>query len=266
MNAPRIVLLTTVLIAVIFSAVFTQIGGEFLPARAAGQSEQERILAVTLQIRVYPCLGNYYEQGLGTVIAYAGQKLILTHNHWIDLRRACKTQLRDAQNGFLMDIPQQALLALVQYQDAGSLVIRLPQGLDRPAVTVGGQAMPQAKGAVLVAHQDPQNPDRVAVMAAQAQALNLDGEIPTFTLTVPDGGRIIKGDSGGSVWSGGQLAGNLWAYYKDPQPGQAGAAEMQVSIVALLPLDGLQAQPAAAQSPAAQAPTGREINQAGGEL
>jgi hypothetical protein len=259
MNATRILLLSVVLSAVIFSAVFTQPGGALLPARAAGQTEQERILAVTLQIRVYPCLGNYYEQGLGTVVLFGDQKLILTHNHWIDLGRACKTQLRDARNGFLMDIPQQKFLALVQYQDAGSLLVRLPHGFDWPAVTVDGQAAPQAKAAVLVAHQDPQDPDRVAVMAARVQALNLVGEIPTFTITTPDGARIIKGDSGGSVWFAGKLAGNMWAYYQDQQPAT------QVSIVALLPLTGLQAQPANIQTPETVGPTGRLNNQTGGD-
>jgi hypothetical protein len=260
MKAFRILLHSVILTILVLIIVYSQIDASGLLGKLAGQAEQERILSATLQIRVYPCIGYYYEQGLATLIAYAGEKLILTHNHWNILDSFCKAQLRDAQGEFLMDLPQQKFLALIQYQDAGSLVLRVPQGLDRPAVDFNGQAGPHANDAILVVHQDPQDADRVAVIAGQVQALNLQGAIPTYTISTPGSEAIIKGDSGGGVWYAGKLAGNLWAYYKDQPQAQPGEPQMQMSIVAQIPLAGIQTRPATSQVISTPEPSGRFSN------
>jgi hypothetical protein len=256
MKAIRILLHSAILAIVVSVVVFSQIDASSLFGGTAGRAEQERILAATLQIRVYPCIGHYYEQGLGTLVAYAGEKLILTHNHWGILDSFCKAQLRDVQDEILMDIPRQKFLALIQYQDAGSLLLRTPAGLNLPAVELDGQAAPGENETVLIVHQNPRDANRVDVMASHVQALNLQGAIPSFTIIALDGERIIKGDSGGGVWYSGKLVGNLWAYYKDQPAAQGDAPEAQVSIVARLPLDGFQARPVMSQSAAkAESPT-----------
>lgn len=240
MKAIRILLLAAVVISLSLFGVKNVYSAFPTPDRDNAY-ESDRILQYTVQILVIPDGGKYGERGMGTVFTSHGETLVLTHNHWHMLNASTTVQFRDAHNNLLVEINGKAFWGLVTHRDAGSLVLRAPAGLKMVPVSLDGLPVVQADDRLLVVHQDPQDPDRAVVMAAQVQSVDEQG-IPVYKITAPNGDIIVKGDSGGGVWRSGQLVGNLWAYY------EGGEQSEQVSIVARIPA---QVRPAAA--PAEQA-------------
>ena len=186
--------------------------------RSQPTAEQEAlILASTIQIAMFESPqpgGNIRgERGLGTLVAYGEEPLIVTHDHWLHLMSTLDTvELRSATGQLLVTLSAQEFRALIVYRDGGVLVFLPPLGLDvRVPATLG---MPTGEGStVWVVRRAPAtNRTSVEVIPATVMAVESAGRSAKLWLRSQDGSTIIPGDSGGGVWVEGKLVANLWAF------------------------------------------------------
>lgn len=225
------------------------------PVTPIDPTTEEYILNRTLQIRLFaplqtaenessaPDNGNksyVMAQGLGTLVRWQGEKVIVTHNHWGEMLQAAEyVTIHDAHGMRLLKVALNEFTSLVRYSDPGTLVLDVPAGLPAEAANLGEDA-PVVSGDILnVVRQDPHNPNQLIV--AQARMLRIKdykGQ-PVYKLAILDNTVIIPGDSGGGNWLNGKLVGNTWASYIDTLK-LPNAPE--TSLVAPLPLGYFQSE------------------------
>jgi hypothetical protein len=138
---------------ILFGIMLTALGLCFYPILTAqavdhlstGRSRMEQlILGSTIQISLFPKDDDYYERGLGTVVGYKGERLVVTHNHWTFLRNLDRVEFRNAQGQLLMELDQQEFKRLILYTQPGTLILKAPAGLK--SLTVELEAIEDAKG------------------------------------------------------------------------------------------------------------------------
>jgi hypothetical protein len=219
------------------------------PQQPASNRDTEIVKAlmkVTIQIKMYTALpgkrptkvkwgnkdGSYLlTSGLGSMVAWQGRNVILTHNHWGEaLEEADYVDILDSDGMLLCELGKDALLSLVLYSDPGTLVLYNPKGPWLPSGNVAENENVENGDIVMIAHQDKANPGKVNIM--QAKVVNQRGKDGSIILGVAaENGTIIPGDSGGGIWLDGKLVGNTWAIEKNRD--QAGSLE--IGLVAGLP-------------------------------
>jgi hypothetical protein len=195
--------------------------------------EQSRILNSAVQIKVSVLNGSesqphgfqspeevlqvrkiygYTEcRGLGTVIDINGENYLVTHNHWGDcLSNADLLELSDAWGNLLLSLSGAEWNSLHIYQDAGTLILKAPQGLRTVPASLGDGRQVAAGDKVYIVHQNPQTPAQLEIIAADVASLGGDFGPLSWTMHVP-GSIIVHGDSGGGIWAHGELVGNTWA-------------------------------------------------------
>jgi hypothetical protein len=150
---------------------------------------------------------------LGTVVQYQGEKYLVTHNHWGDMLRDMNIlEIRDAQFKMLRTMYASAFKKLVVYQDAGTMVLHLPDGLPDNIIPVDLVDTPQLNpgDTVQVAHWSYPNRDQLVVSDAIVEEISTFKEEPVYSLRSLDGQPLHPGDSGGGVWHNGKLVANTW--------------------------------------------------------
>jgi hypothetical protein len=196
------------------------------PANGADPSEGETQLGGERNIAL----------GLGSLVEKDGHAWIVTHNHWKDLLHdLCLVEFRDAENRLLLRLFGFEFKDLIIQSDAGTLILRAPEGLveqmtESGALAVGviGDSGDVRPGDVVqVAHRQPGRRDRVEVMEAVVESVVVYKGLPAFQLRSLDGQPVLIGDSGGGMWHEGRLVGNLWATLTVPQPADGSAAGTQ---------------------------------------
>ena len=192
-------------------------------APALSDAQQATILASTLQIAMFELAPDEEgtepgERGLGTVVAFGGETLILTHDHWAPLTPDLnEVEFRNAQGALMLTLDAQAFMALVVYRDGGTMVLRAPAALERPVELDGlVAAMPGAPAdeddvVWLARRAVASGRSTVEVVAATVTAVDGAAFPASMRLRNVDGSAVIPGDSGGGVWANGRLLGNLWA-------------------------------------------------------
>lgn len=216
------------------------------------QDQEATILASTLQIAMFEHAQQAGDaeagsRGLGTVVAHNGQLLIVTHDHWSRLTPGLhEVELRDASGQLLLTLDAHAFRALIVYRDGGTMVLQAPE-------TPGGliPAKPSALGGgwdrVWFARRAAGSGDAtVEVVAATVSGVEGAAAPARMHLRTADGSALLPGDSGGGVWSNGQLLGNVWAagiqrtrYFWSEWLGGAATEPSNLVIAALHPLAGL---------------------------
>ena len=163
------------------------------------------------------CIG----QGIGTLIEYRGEILLVTHNHWGGvLQDATIIEFLDADNRLLTRILGSLWKSLVVYQDNGAQILRPPEGLvSADHLTPAGlpaSITVEPGEFVFVAHLE--NPERVkiAILSAKVVEITTQRGIPVYKLRTLDGQTIQTGDSGGGIWHDGVLVGNNWSVLMKP--------------------------------------------------
>ena len=248
------------------------------------------ISQATLQITIIPADGSgaapgetVAEQGLGTLVSLSEDVMILTHNHWHFIKNPLKARFHNTRGELLLEIDGRAFQDLIRFRDAGTLVLAAPVEL-RPdnlavlaaraqikaeqitATAVLGQVQKMEVGAqVLVSHQSSQDPNRVSLLTAVVEQLISEDGLPALKLRSLDGEVIVQGDSGGGIWLGGQLVGNMWKYEYLPDWRiltfgllQPGIRFTDISYAALLPVE-YQSLADSVQSPRSGAGQDRPI-------
>ncbi|MEM7802020.1 MAG: hypothetical protein AAF633_22690, partial [Chloroflexota bacterium] len=76
-------------------------------------------------------------EGLGTVVSYADERLIVTHNHWAVLESGTPDIIRffDAYGQPLLELSGNEFMSLVRYTDSGTMIFKAPNGLPVQAIS-----------------------------------------------------------------------------------------------------------------------------------
>ncbi len=155
---------------------------------------------------------TFLAYGVGTLIQYQGEILLVTHNHWRTLQAATIVKFYDADNHLIKVIIQQRFVESIVYADAGTLILRPPQELIEQLVPVSVQEIPQVAAGQTVDIVYRENPSReiAAIKQAVVEEVAIYNNEPVYKLRSLDGQPIQPGDSGGGIWYDGCLVGNNW--------------------------------------------------------
>jgi hypothetical protein len=231
---------TTLVIALVGSIVSTILLGLFAlqPSRAHAQVKvdpladetRRRILQATVQIMMFRDemreiddgerlallpISNV-SRGIGTLVDYNGEAVMVTHNHWPqveDATRPDRVQFRDAQGNLLLELDGVAFQSDILYRDGGTLVMKAPAALLDEVVPVNqiGDSRQVSPGDIIyVVRQQPGSEATLGLLATQVTAMEDDGSHVVMKLQSTEGQTVIPGDSGGGVWLNGVLIGNMW--------------------------------------------------------
>jgi hypothetical protein len=211
-------------------ALFSMIAGTFVllvngsrvdsatEAQVVAEMVRQQILASTLQIAMYEqaTAGAQYEVGslgLASLVTVGGQRFVLTHDHWTPLTANLhEVELRDAAGIVLMVLDAASFTRLIYYRDGGTMLLQAPAGLAGvlPAEVGTAAAMPPGEVVWLARRLAADGGATVEVVPARVEAVEAEWMPPRVYLRSLDGHVIIPGDSGGGVWSGRQVIGNIW--------------------------------------------------------
>jgi len=155
---------------------------------------------------------TFLAYGVGSLIQYQGEILLVTHNHWRTLEDATLVKFYDADNNLLKVIIKQRFVESIVYADAGTLILRPPQEVIDPLVPVSVEEIPQVAAGETVEIVYRENPTRetAAIKLAVVEEIDTYQDEPVFKLRSLDGQAIQPGDSGGGIWHDGCLVGNTW--------------------------------------------------------
>jgi hypothetical protein len=150
---------------------------------------------------------------LGTAVQYQGAKYLVTHNHWGDMLRDMNIlEIRDAQFKMLRAMYASEFTNLVVYQDADTMVLRLPDGLPDSILPVELVETTRLRpgDTVQVAHWKYPERNELVVSDAVIVEITTYKEEPVYSLRILGSQLLHPGDSGGGVWHNGQLVANTW--------------------------------------------------------
>jgi hypothetical protein len=155
---------------------------------------------------------TFLSNGVGSLIEYQGEILLVTHNHWSILQNATIVKFFDADNNLIKVITKDRFVKSIVYSDAGTLVLRPPQELIDQLAPVQIEAVPQVSAGEVVEVVYRQDPARetAAVLEATVEEVTVYEGQPVYKLHCPEGHTIQPGDSGGGIWHEGVLVGNNW--------------------------------------------------------
>jgi len=224
------------------------------PVAALDSQVDAELLQWTVQIRLYTSLpvsepadgqpdsnvrSYHLASGLGSLVVWQGRNVIVTHNHWGDaLSEAEHVQIHDAYGNLLIKLGIDQLKDLILYSDHGTLVLYNPIGLGISASSLEEAQSVDVGDFVTIAHQDPDHPGQVDLLQAKVVNHCQNEGLSVLQVAAVDNETIVSGDSGGGVWSEGELVGNTWAMVVEGD--QADSSD--VGLVAPLPGISLQIQ------------------------
>lgn len=180
-------------------------------------ADKAAMLASTLQIAMFAYAVEAGDtepgsRGLGTLVIHADELLIVTHDHWAHLTpQLHEVELRDASGDLLLTLDAPAFRALVVYRDGGTMLLRVPDGLQGLVPARLGTTADLAETAWVMRRALASDRGTIEVAAAAVTAVEDDTFPATIWLHSFDGSGVLPGDSGGGVWANGRLVGNLWA-------------------------------------------------------
>ena len=159
---------------------------------------------------------RHMDKGIGTLLSYRDETLLISHNHWSQLTSMSVpdlVQFHDADGRFLVEMPGVTFSRLILFRAGGTLIMRAPPALTAQlpnAAAVGHVASLIPGDIVFVAHRQANQNDKVVLMAAEVLAIESRNKMPLLSLRSLNGQAIEPGDSGGGVWVDGRFIGNLW--------------------------------------------------------
>jgi hypothetical protein len=179
------------------------------------QADPEVIRASTLLIVVEDIqkTGVTLAYDMATLVKIQNENFLVTHNHWGDMLKDMNIiELRDANNKMLRPMYASEFKSLIVYQDAGTMVLRLPDRLPDSIIPVNLVDTPLLSpgDTVQVAHWSYPNRDQLVVSDAVVEEISTFKEEPVYSLRSLDGLPLHPGDSGGGVWHNGKLVANTW--------------------------------------------------------
>ena len=212
------------------------------------------LLERTIQIRIYTSLptapldykqlesdpGKYLlTSGLGSVVIWQGEYVIVTHNHWgNELDQAEYVQFLDWKGRLLRTLGRNKIMNLILYSDPGTLVLYDPTATWVSKGHLGDDRSVAAGDIVTIAHMDLINPGQVELIQAIVMGQHQENGQSVIGVQVMDDEMIVSGDSGGGIWLHGELIGNTWAVENTRD--QAGSSNS--GLIAQLPTISIEVQ------------------------
>lgn len=247
-----LILFITLILAVVFLVVFHHQPSTAAGRRPISEIDDHPALAAAIQIIMLPSdtrefLGSsqdisqsqeggarsaksyYFERGLGTLVSYHGELLLITHDHWSALDDIGTVQFLNAAGDPLLDLDGGTIKNLIRYQDSGTMILGRPIGGDRSdylsaLVNISQYKYNHRIVPVEFANDEPVYPgaslfavrrtrdgsDGVELLAVSVETIGERWGRLVYQLRSTPGGDFKPGDSGGGLWSGSRLVGNLW--------------------------------------------------------
>jgi len=155
---------------------------------------------------------TFLAYGVGSLIEYQGEILLVTHNHWENLDTATIIKFYNADNSQISVIIKNHFVEAIVYADPGTLVIRPPQAVIDQLAPVSVQSIPQVEvgETVEVVYRESPAREKAAIKQAVVEEIAIYNDEPVYKLRSLDGQTIQPGDSGGGIWYKGCLIGNNW--------------------------------------------------------
>jgi len=209
------------------------------------QSGMGKMLNATVEIKMAVSAGSNGDQvegnGLGSLVSAGDKTLLVTHNHWGEvLQEMTVIEFYNANGQLLKMMFGSEFKALVISQDAGTLVLNAPEELVKlthsskkpllEAAELGNSRQVKAGDIVTLVYHEQGNQKGIGMLEARVESIFKFKGLPAFSLRSLNGQPIMKGDSGGGIWTNGQLVGNMWAtIQKEGQPSQSAASSTSTS-------------------------------------
>jgi len=221
---------------ILVAAIFLFSTTQFIPNWLA-QNQRQQILAATVMISIttpnwqettepvaealpipndeYRTIarseGNVVADGLGTLVTWEKETVLVTHDHWSQFDEALGTvTFRAADGTWLAEMDLGTFKQHLRYRDGGTMVLTAPDIL---ATAVPNKVLPLQTAALTTGDSvflAQQTGNQVVVTKAEVIAQTEKQGLPVVRLQSEDG-QIVGGDSGGGVWLNGRLAGTMWA-------------------------------------------------------
>lgn len=179
-------------------------------------------------------------EGLGTLVNLNGEVVIVTHDHWTLLDRLKMARFYDASGDILAEMDDGDFHRLIRFRDGGTMVLALPAQLVATAV-IGNSQMVQSEDVVFLAYRTP-NSGRLDVVAMKVTDVCEYHGHDVFALVSLDGEVVVRGNSGGGVWSRGKLVDNMWGTIQKLHISKEGGNAFKRtdrSMAALLPVGAI---------------------------
>lgn len=212
-----------IVIFVFTAALYTISQSKAAKLLGAENDQHSQILGATVQIKLIKPEGNQlgsqnqiqirFARGLGTLLEDKDQVFIVTHDHWGEMLLSAElVEFRDANGDLLAETSGLFFRNLIRYRDKGTLVFQAPVELEpifSLAVKRGEQRLIQTGLDVDITRIRPGKRE-VEVISAQVTGVSDQSGVLTYELINHDGTDIVKGDSGGGIWSDGNFIANMW--------------------------------------------------------
>jgi hypothetical protein len=170
-----------------------------------------------------------YELGLGTLVSHNSEIILITHDHWGPLDRLGMVQFRNATGDPLLELDSATFKELIRYQDGGTMILGRSADGDRSDYLSALVLISQAKynrkivpaelsrdesiyeGETLIIVRQGRNGSKaVELMEVSVESIGERWGQLVYKLRCAAGGDIMPGDSGGGLWLGDRLVGNMW--------------------------------------------------------
>ena len=189
------------------------------PAATIDEAIAQQILAATLRIIMIAKEqsagepANAINRGLGTLINDGDATYIVTHDHWKRLAKKVRAvRLESAAGELLLELTPDRFYSLIRYRDGGTLVMATPLDLTdclTPVTAVVADEPVQAGQSLAVAFWQPEANEQVTVEPVQVVEGDAGGT--SIKLKSVNGKVTVEGNSGGGVFDGAELVGNMWS-------------------------------------------------------
>jgi hypothetical protein len=183
-------------------------------------SVQQQILGATLRITMVAMEESATQRvyavsdGLGTLVQVGDAKYIVTHDHWSVMGPEVTTvRFESAAGDLLMEMSRSGFYDLVRYLDGGTMVLTAPAELPDcvTPVQVMDEEQPLAEGDTLaIVYWQPESDQQVSVEPVTAQTIEKYRGKNSIVMQSQNGRVVEHGNSGGGVFAGAKLVGNMW--------------------------------------------------------
>jgi len=190
------------------------------PLHTVEESTQQQILGATLRITMIAREKSSDEpayvvsNGLGTLVQDGDASYIVTHDHWSRLaNKVAAVRFESAAGELLMELTPNHFYSLIRYRDGGTMVLAAPAELPDCMTPVEAAAADESLAAdqtLAIAYWQPDAQQQVSVEPVTVQVIEEHDGNASIKMQSLNGQVVQHGNSGGGVFAGTRLVGNMW--------------------------------------------------------
>ena len=222
------------------------------PLHSVDEATQQQILGATVRITMIAREQSAVEPsyvvsyGLGTLVQDGESTYIVTHDHWSRLAKKVRlVRIESAAGELLLDMTPDRFYSLIRHRDGGTMVLATPPELTNclaPVPAVAAEQPLQDGQTLAIAFWQPEAEQQVTVEPVTIEGVEEYDGNASVKMRSLNGKVVVQGNSGGGVFAGAQLVGNMWETIKvrhqlDGQP-SAETSSTDLSRAARFTYDG----------------------------